>query len=46
MKMRNIIRFSQSKWMVLYVELCTGLRVKAKNEFKRQFWKLLVNSVF
>jgi hypothetical protein len=32
--------------MAPYVKLCTQMRVKASNEFERQFWKLLVNSVF
>ncbi|KAL4088781.1 hypothetical protein QTP88_023865 [Uroleucon formosanum] len=45
-KVHRILRFSQSKWMAPYIELCTNMRVKARNEFERQFWKLLVNSVF
>ena len=45
-KIHRIIRFAQSKWMAPYVKLCTQMRVKASNEFERQFWKLLVNSVF
>ena len=32
--------------MAPYIELCTNMRVKSRNEFERQFWKLLVNSVF
>ncbi|XP_025407099.1 uncharacterized protein LOC112681055 [Sipha flava] len=45
-KVHRIIRFKQSKWMASYVELCTNMRAKSENEFERQFWKLLVNSVF
>jgi hypothetical protein len=45
-KIHRIIQFAQSKWMAPYVKLCTQMRVKASNEFERQFWKLLVNSVF
>ncbi|KAL4092443.1 hypothetical protein QTP88_026944 [Uroleucon formosanum] len=45
-KVHRILRFSQSKWMAPYIELCTNMRVKARNEFERQFWKSLVNSVF
>ena len=45
-KIHRIIRFAQSKWMAPYVQLCTSMRVKASSEFERQFWKLLVNSVF
>ncbi|VVC29588.1 Hypothetical protein CINCED_3A011359 [Cinara cedri] len=46
LKVHKIIRFRQSKWMAPYVELCTRMRVKAKNEFERNYWKLKVNSVF
>jgi len=45
-KVHRIIRFRQSKWMAPYVELCTSMRVKAVNEFERDYWKLKVNSVF
>jgi hypothetical protein len=45
-KVHRIIRFKQSKWIGSYVELCTNKRAKSENEFERQFWKLLVNSVF
>ncbi|KAL4083783.1 hypothetical protein QTP88_029099 [Uroleucon formosanum] len=40
------IRFSQKKWMASYIEFCTKMRTEAKNEFEKEFWKLLINSVF
>lgn len=40
------MRFTQSKRIAPQFELCTWMRVKACNEFKRQFWKFLVNSNF
>ncbi|XP_060861776.1 uncharacterized protein LOC132938774 [Metopolophium dirhodum] len=45
-KIHRAIRFSQSKWMASYIKLCTSMRVQAKNEFEKDFWKLLINSVF
>ncbi|XP_025406050.1 uncharacterized protein LOC112680226 [Sipha flava] len=45
-KIHRVIRFKQSKWMLPYVMKCTSMRVKANNEFERQFWKLMVNSVY
>ena len=45
-KIHRATRFSQSKWMASYIKLCTSMRVQAKNEFEKDFWKLLINSVF
>ena len=33
-KVYKIIRFTQSKWMAPYVELCTNMRIKSENEFE------------
>ncbi|CAI6373828.1 unnamed protein product [Macrosiphum euphorbiae] len=45
-KIHRAIRFSQKKWMASYIEFCTKMRAGAKNEFEKNFWKLLINSVF
>ncbi|XP_025203843.1 uncharacterized protein LOC112600753, partial [Melanaphis sacchari] len=45
-KIHRAIRFSQSKCLAPYIELCTKMRVIAKNKFEKNFWKLLINSVF
>ena len=45
-KVHEIISFKQSKWLESYISFNTQKRNKAKNDFEKDFFKLLVNAVF
>ena len=45
-KVHQVIEFQQSKWMKAYIMLNTWLRKDAKNEYDKDFLRLVNNSVF
>ena len=45
-KVHEIISFKQSKWLESYISFITQKRNKAKNDFEKDFFKLLNNAAF
>ena len=45
-KVHSVVSFSQSAWLKQYIDCNTELRMKASNDFEKDYYKLLNNSFY
>ena len=45
-KVRKVTQFNQKSWLKPYIDMNTKLRMEAKNDFKKDLFKLMNNAPF